>query len=190
MLICNSGGWTEDWSIGNRGTVVRYNVSINDGIRDFITGKIDTFFSPVIHVTGPVKETLIEKNLFFMLKKPSPITDKTLISLTDWRGYADSTFFVNNYIYAEEPFRIAEKGWSTANFFAGNRYEGMLLSPEEGFAKEEGLFEQRRWLDGEDENWNRLIGFVKDKRVMIGDTEYKVTDIMALPDEVALRETE
>jgi hypothetical protein len=67
LLVCNSGGWTPDWSIGNNGTIARYNISINDGLRNYKLK--ENYFSPVIHCTGPIKNSTLEK------------IDRTLISL-------------------------------------------------------------------------------------------------------------
>jgi hypothetical protein len=70
LLLCNSGGWPKDWSAGNNGTVVKYNISINDGIRKHIvTEKKSEHYSPVIHITGPTCNSLIEKTFFTFVRK-------------------------------------------------------------------------------------------------------------------------
>ena len=38
MLVIGTDGWPEDWCVnGNIETKVRYNVSINDGLRNYLT---------------------------------------------------------------------------------------------------------------------------------------------------------
>ncbi len=178
LLICNSGGWPPDWSLGNTGTVIRYNISINDGLRNFIPNGKKDFFSPVIHVTGPTKNTRIEKNLFCLFKKPSPDIDRTLITLDDWSGYADSTFIRNNFIAVEEPYLAINPTKTTHNVYEGNLYTGDLETPAAGFRKYDGAFGQKMWLDPGDDNWNNLLAFIRGKTVIIGGKELPVTDII------------
>jgi hypothetical protein len=153
LLLCNSGGWSRDWSFGNEGTIVRYNVSINDGIRNYIPGDKKDYFSPVIHITGPTLNSRIEKNLFYIYKKTNPKTDKTIVTIDDWSGYADSTFFLNNFIYVEEPNLAINPTKSTHNFYENNQYIGDLKIPLHGFRKYEGSFNETMWKDAEDRNW-------------------------------------
>lgn len=174
LLICNSGGWPEDWSLGNRGTRVRYNVSINDGIRDYIVEGAGDYFSPVIHITGPTFDTRIEKNLFLLPAKEHPGTDRTLVSLTDWSGYPDSTCFIDNYIFVEEAYRAVELTGSTRSHFCRNLYSGPLQHPTKGFAPAEGAFDSSLWYDSSDSCWNNLIGFLKDKKIPLGGEERDV----------------
>jgi hypothetical protein len=174
-LICNSGGWTPDWSFGNRGTRIQYNISINDGLRNF---KLKEFyFSPVIHCTGPIENTLIEKNIFYLFKKPDGKIDRTLISLTDWSGYPDSTIFRENYIYTEERYRAADTGKSTRTLFEDNLFVGDMMVMN-GFESREGPLDKRLWYTENDENWTRLLRFISNKSVTVGGKEIKVTDII------------
>jgi len=179
LLLCNSGGWPEDWSAGNKGTVVRYNVSINDGIRKHIVTERKTeHFSPVIHIIGPSRNNLIEKNIFYICKKELPQMDKRLVLSDDWRGYADSTFFRNNYIFVEEPTVAFDATESTNNFIEGNLYVGPLKYQGDGFKKHSGGFDKTMWYDAEDGNWNKLIGFLKDKKVLLNGKEVPVLDVI------------
>jgi hypothetical protein len=177
LLVCNSGGWPLDWSAGNTGTVVRYNISINDGLRDYIPYD-DKYFSPVIHFTGPISNTLIKKNLFYVFKKPKPEIDRTLFSLTDWSGDPDSTFIKNNYIFVEEPNLAVDAGTSTNNFFENNLFVGNLRAPKSGFESYNGKFDRAMWFDDNDENWTRLIEFVRDKTVPLNGQEISVLEII------------
>jgi hypothetical protein len=184
LLVCNSGGWPPDWSAGNRGTVVRYNVSINDGLRDYIPAgsKEQDFFSPVIHITGPTKNSRIEKNLFYVLKKPSPVIDKTIVSLTDWGGYPDSTFFFNNYLFFEEPNRGVEAGNSTHNFIDNNVYGGLLSGPASGFIRNNNVFDSRLWYQPDDPHWKNLLAFLADKTVLLRGEQVPVWKLIGFND--------
>ena len=83
MLICDDGGWTAPESVGNVHTVVRYNISQNDGARTF-------------HLTGPVKDVWIYNNVCFV----GPGLDIPLFLFTDYRGWADGVHVANNIFYA------------------------------------------------------------------------------------------
>lgn len=178
LLVCNSGNWPLDWSIGNVGTIARYNISINDGLRDYIVENRDHYFSPVIHVTGPVKNTLIEKNLIYILKKKKPEIDKTILDFSNWKGYADSTFFQDNYIFVEEENTALKVEKSTNNFFKNNQYIGELKNNKEGFEKYGGKFDKEFWYNKNDENWDKLVDFVSDKNVIIDGKEIPVLKII------------
>jgi Right handed beta helix region len=177
LLICNSGGWPRDWCIGNNGTLVRYNISINDGQRNYKLK--EHYFSPVIHCTGPIKNSTIEKNLFCLFTKPDKKTDKTLISLTDWKGYPDSTFFRNNFIYAEEKYDALDPGKSTHTVCEKNFYVGNGMT-EKGFESHPGPFDWHLWRDEKDKNWDSLLRFISDKKVIIQGKELNVTDIIGV----------
>lgn len=189
LLVCNSGGWPEDWSTGNKGTIVRYNISINDGIRDYIVEDREDYYSPVIHMTGPTLNTRIEKNLIYVFKKKKAAIDRTILSMTDWRGYPDSTFFNDNYIYVAEKNVAVDPQRSTNNFFEGNLYLGDLQAPGRGFSKYSGNFESSMWYDGHDPHWNKLLDFVRDKKIEINGRQIPVPDVIGYK-EVVLNDPE
>lgn len=180
LLVCNSGGWSEDWCIGNVGSVIKYNVSINDGHRDYIGKNSSKYFSPVIHCTGSIKNSVIEKNLIYVPKKKDPQVDKTILHLDNWgkENFPDSTFFRNNFIYAEEPNLAVNPENSTNHFFENNLYVGDLKAPANGFARHNGSFDKSMWYDARDSNWNKLVEFLKDKKVPVDGTEVPVLDII------------
>lgn len=121
ILICNDGGLGPEDNAGNVGTVVRYNLSINDGVRERLT-RVGTF-SPGIHIAGPVRNTLIENNILYVGPKPSDKVDRCIITSDSWNGYADSTFIKGNVFFAAEPTTFRMTG-STANEFSDNIYIG------------------------------------------------------------------
>ncbi|WP_455641010.1 right-handed parallel beta-helix repeat-containing protein [Parabacteroides sp.] len=121
ILICNSGDTPETFSLGNRGSIVRYNISINDAIRTRPT-RVGTF-SPNIHLAGPVKNTTISNNIIHVNKKPEGKVDRSMITFDSWGGYPDSTLVKGNIFYTPETttFNFTE---STNNTFDGNYYLG------------------------------------------------------------------
>ncbi|WP_294590028.1 right-handed parallel beta-helix repeat-containing protein [uncultured Phocaeicola sp.] len=120
VLVCNNGK-AGDYNCGNTGSIIRYNISIGDGIRPKETRQ--GMFSPSIHIAGPAKHTLIERNIIHANRKPSAITDRTMITSDSWDGYADSTRFRQNIFYATEPSRF-DLTSSTHNVFEQNVYIG------------------------------------------------------------------
>lgn len=127
VLICNSGN-AGDYSCGNIGSIVRYNISIGDGIRPKETRQ--GMFSPSIHIAGPVKQTLVERNIIHANPKPADIVDRTMITSDSWDGYADSTCFRQNIYYAAEPSRFDFTS-STRNAFEENIYIGQFKNQPE-----------------------------------------------------------
>lgn len=121
LLVCNSGESPAPDNIGNSGTVVRYNISEDDAVRQRPTrvGK----FSPTIHFAGPTDSTLIEKNILFVSEKPSAQTDRHILISDSWGGYAANATFRDNLFIVAEPsaFKLTE---STGNIFDGNYYVG------------------------------------------------------------------
>lgn len=122
LLICNDGKSKLPFSVGNVGTIIRYNVSVNDGLRTNPTRS--GIFSPIIHIGGAAFNSKIYNNIIYMPKKPSAITDTTIIHATSWNGFSDSTYFANNIFYSEGP-TVFNFEQSTRNFFENNLYFGI-----------------------------------------------------------------
>lgn len=177
LLLCNSGGWPEDWSVGNVGTRVMYNVSINDGIRDFIvTENKSDYFSPVIHITGPTYNSIINKNIFIQPSRGGKKMDRRIVCSDDWRGWSDSTAFRDNYIYVEEPTVAYDSLLSTRNYLSSNMFWGPLV-PQQGFVPGEGGFGRESWYDASDPNWDKLITFLEDKTVELDGARVPVLEL-------------
>lgn len=83
VLICNEGGLSGADNAGNVGTVIRYNISQNDGHRG-------------VTLAGPVQDTLIYNNTFYI----GPGQKSDVVLLTDWAGWPANTSFFNNIFYA------------------------------------------------------------------------------------------
>jgi len=141
ILICNDGDNTMT-NIGNIGSVVRYNISYGDAVRQRLTRA--GVFSPTIHIAGPCDSTLIENNIFLITPKPSPKVDRHAVISDSWGGFASRTTFRNNLFYAEEPSAF-NFNKSTGNLFDGNYFFGKFSgqpSGKVGSASIENLPEQ------------------------------------------------
>lgn len=77
VLICNNG--TSNF---NNGTIVRYNISQNDGTRIF-------------QLAGPVTNTSIYNNTIYV----GAGAGTNILLINDWGGYASNTSFKNNIFY-------------------------------------------------------------------------------------------
>ncbi len=108
MLICAPG-----WSY-NEGTVVRYNISQNDGINT----------ARVFHISG-ARDTLIHNNTIYV----GPHQDLPLVLFTEWDGgNASNTVFCNNIFYVDG--RVSyEPGKSRHTVFDNNVYWGNHHQP-------------------------------------------------------------
>jgi hypothetical protein len=123
LLICNDGTQGPEYSAGNVGTIVRYNISQNDHGRG-------------IKLSGPVKNTLIYNNTIYVGKNEN----SDVVIHTDWTGWASDTYFYNNIFYVEGKGRIGYgvtghddgsyesapgPGKSTNNVYDSNVYFGL-----------------------------------------------------------------
>ena len=120
MLVCDNGA-ERTYSLGNEAPVVRYNVSIGDGIRPRETRQ--GMFSPSIHIAGRVSDALIERNIIVSTPKPADDIDRTMVCSDSWDGCADRTTLRRNIFCALEPSRFTMTQ-STHNTFDGNVYIG------------------------------------------------------------------
>jgi len=129
VLICNEGSQPAEQSIGNSGTVVRYNISQNDRTRG-------------ITISGPVKNSRIYNNTIYS----GPDRELNVVLFSDWAGWAVDTEFSNNIFYAKGSARIsfgtsraadgeyavkAGFGLSEKNVFDSNVYFGIANPPED-----------------------------------------------------------
>ncbi|MEN8118244.1 MAG: right-handed parallel beta-helix repeat-containing protein [Bacteroidota bacterium] len=117
LLVCNNGSNIgSNGNIGTTNTIVRYNVSINDGIRPYET-KRRSWFAPTIHITGPVEHTKIYNNVFIIPEKHSGKIDRTIVEMDNWGGpWPVNTFFANNVFYVYENADFAFEGDKDTKF--------------------------------------------------------------------------
>ena len=101
VLVCNAGAsYGEKINIGTANTIIRNNLSINDGIRPYPTSRRGVF-SPTFHITGPVENTHIHDNIIIIPKKNLNV-DNTIIRIDNWGGpWPMKTTFENNKFYIE-----------------------------------------------------------------------------------------
>jgi len=91
------------------GTVIRYNVSQNDGINS----------ARVFHIGGPVRDSHIYNNTIYV----GPKQDLPLVLFTEDEGWAENTRFTNNIFYVDG--KAAYKwGKSRGNVFENNLFHG------------------------------------------------------------------
>ena len=120
VLVCDNGA-ERNYSLGNEAPVVRYNVSIGDGVRPRETRQ--GMFSPSVHIAGRVTKALLEHNIIVATPKPADNIDRTIVCSDSWDGCADETTLRRNIFCAQEPSRF-EMTQSTRNTFDGNVYLG------------------------------------------------------------------
>lgn len=89
-LVCNDG--RDAQGIGNSGTIVRYNVSINDALRK--TG------SASLRISGPVDGSQIYNNIIIIPDKPDAGSQVTVFKATSWRGVPNGTAIHDNIVVA------------------------------------------------------------------------------------------
>ena len=108
LLVCNKGqSLGQNTNKGTVDTIIRGNVSINDGIRPYPTHA--GVFSPTFHISGPVENTHIYNNIIIVPKKPKGV-DATLIDIDNWGGpWPVNTLFENNQFYFEDEIAIKHK---------------------------------------------------------------------------------
>jgi len=103
LLICTPGdSYCDD-------TVVRYNVSQNDGLNS----------ARVFHFAGPVRNTLVYNNVVYI----GPKQNLPLLRYTDWSGQAQNTRFLNNFFYVDGRVTY-DWGRSQQNVFEHNVFFG------------------------------------------------------------------
>ncbi|MCP5117697.1 MAG: right-handed parallel beta-helix repeat-containing protein [bacterium] len=126
LLVCTNGSVKMPVNAGNVGTVVRYNVSVNDGLRT--KGRRD-FFSPAFHISGPVEDTKIYNNLISVNKKPDGRIDRTLLKMDNWGGpWPRDTWFANNIFYVADHAEY-DYGGAVNTVFENNLYWGEHRNP-------------------------------------------------------------
>lgn len=182
LLVIATDHWPESWCVnGNDGTQVKYNISINDGLRNYLTEK--RYFSPVIHLTGLTKNTLMEKNLIYQLAKPAPQIDRTILHFTEHdKSFGQGDIFRENYIFVADPtvFSVEEK--SINNQYSGNRFVGPLQTPSKGFERWNGPFGAAMWYNKTDPDWQKLVDFIKDKTIPVNGKEIPVLKLIGFPE--------
>ncbi len=124
MLICTPTGWG---GIGNKGTVIRYNISQNDGFHK--VGREREIAPSTFYITGPCQNTYIYNNVIYIGKNQ----DIEIIRFFNWERWDGKikgkwpvdTIFYNNIFYVEGKARIT-LGESVNNVFKNNVFYGNI----------------------------------------------------------------
>jgi hypothetical protein len=135
LLICNNGeNIHSNINAGTTGTIVRYNVSVNDGLRPYPTERAG-YFSPVFHITGPCKDSRIYNNIIFVKRKASAQIDRSIIRMENWGGpWPENTLFTNNIFYSLDSAQFVF-GKDIHTVFSNNVFFGLFKNlPEDAFA--------------------------------------------------------
>jgi hypothetical protein len=91
-LVCNDG--RDAGGVGNSGTIVRFNVSINDALR-----KTD---SASLRISGPVDGSQIYNNIIIIPEKPIAGAQVTLFKATSWKGVPNGTAIHDNIVVSPQ----------------------------------------------------------------------------------------
>jgi hypothetical protein len=118
VMMCDNGDVKPPGNIGNIGTIVRYNISQNDGFRTF------TF-------SGPDKNELIYNNTIYIGK-----TDNTILFFTwNWGGnWPDNTTFWNNIFYCDGSAVFQLNGSTNTNLSNNLFYGNFTNTPADPHA--------------------------------------------------------
>ncbi|NLR93864.1 carbohydrate binding domain-containing protein [Flammeovirga agarivorans] len=126
ILICSDGTKTNGGT-ANTNSIVRYNISVNDGFRTWGSKKN---YGPAIHVAGPVEDVQIYNNTFYWHKKPETFENE-LIDFTTWGPGTPKRFdIINNIFYSEEPTKFIY-GIGEDVVFDNNAYFGEMTVPND-----------------------------------------------------------
>jgi hypothetical protein len=103
-------------SIGNKGTVIRYNISQNDG--EYKSG-------PIFEFTGSVQDATIYNNVVYI----GSDLDILLINTWAWGGgLPDNTRFYNNIFYVDGQARFNILPGTTNSVFENNVWYGKFVN--------------------------------------------------------------
>ncbi len=133
MLICCDGTSKLPYNIGTTGTIIRYNISENDGTRTF-------------EITGPCKDTLIYNNVLYLGRRNTVANSGAkssdaansgskaksekvfVVQAGNWGGpWPEDTRFFNNIFYVEpEASADCNFGQMSGTLFDTNLFFGPL----------------------------------------------------------------
>jgi hypothetical protein len=181
VLICNPGPSEADTThiTGNIGTVIQYNISINDGIR-----KRETrvgIFSPTIHIAGSAEDTRINNNILHVNTKPLPSIDRSMITSDSWGGYANNTRIVENVFYTPETstFKFSK---STNDCFDGNYYLGTFKGkPKDENGRDKSAY-YKKLLEKDPEGFGMFTSLMRKVEIADGAAHVMVVNKKAIED--------
>jgi len=177
VLVCTCAKQAP-YNIGNQRPVVRYNLSINDGLRP--QPRRGGMFSPSIHVAGPSDGALISHNIIHQNVKPQADIDTRMVCSDSWEGCSDSACYEGNIFYSANASGF-DMNQSTNNQWKGNYYLGNTVpnadTPDDQAAVAEWYQQEvlAKGADGfagltellleEREVWGRIAHFVSKEKM-------------------------
>jgi hypothetical protein len=113
ILVCNDGTTYFPYNGGNTDTVVRYNVSINDGQFTF-------------YIAGPTSGTNIYNNTIYIGDGAA----RRLVQAGTWGGWPSGTNFINNVFYTTHRTGFDFGGMSSCEFVRNVFWGPFVHSPK------------------------------------------------------------
>lgn len=98
LMLCPSDTAFDKNYVSQDGTVVRYNISINDGTRDYVKGNGQTL-SSTIDVVGRVGSCHFYNNTIIKTRSAATNADNTAITFDNYTNIPGSLVFSNNIFY-------------------------------------------------------------------------------------------
>ena len=130
LLICDDGSARETYSDGNKGTKVYGNVSYNDGIRPYKRPKDNKWYTPGIHISGPIEDCKVYNNIIYLCARDEdlPKQDKRFVHANGWAGNPKSVAIKSNIFYSEVNDSHFETVTEEGVKYTGNWYLGISPS--------------------------------------------------------------
>ena len=103
------------------------NISYNDGIRPYKRPKDNVWYTPNIHISGPVEDCEVYNNVIYICKRAEglPDQDKRFVHSNSWGGNPQSVTLKSNIFYSEVRESNFAKGASDKLTYTGNWYMGI-----------------------------------------------------------------
>ncbi|GAA4280445.1 right-handed parallel beta-helix repeat-containing protein [Gaetbulibacter aestuarii] len=143
LLVCNNGNtFGSAGNVGTKNAVIRYNVSVNDGIRPYPTERKGPF-SPVFHITGPVENTAIYNNVII---PPKNSLDQNIVYMDNWGGpWPVNTTFENNIFYSEGENKFSFNEDVNTQFIHNNYFGEITNLPKDA----QGIYSDPKLVNAE-----------------------------------------
>ena len=165
VLFCDDPSATYVNNIGVLEAKVRYNISINDGVRPL---KERSTPSALVHFSGGPVEPLIEYNIIHT--SPTQVADDNdflLVRASDSRALVDRPVFRNNVFYA--PYKARAHGFmmnGAKATFENNWYLGNIENiPEGDDARTVSEYYQKQVADVDPEGYKGLYNLMEKKEI-------------------------
>lgn len=174
VLFCDDPTATYVNNIGVLESKVRYNISINDGVRPLSERNTP---SALFHFVGDVKEPLIEHNIIHT--SPTKVADDNdflFVRASTGRGLVKNPAFRSNVFYA--PYKDKKHSFllngASTEFFEDNWYIGNIENiPEGSGARTASDYYKKQVIDVDPEGYEGLYKLME-KKTVCGEEFYFV----------------